>query len=107
MLLHIRGALVRMAQMFSLLSPDSAMSSSVAIFLAQLMGTNSLASVVLIRSRLPAEHRATVADVLQGIELGFYRRCFDVVFVVGVLVAALSLTHSVLQTRKDEKIAEA
>jgi golgi pH regulator len=67
-------------------------SASASLFLAQLMGTYFLSSVVLLRANLPEQFRGTVTAALGDLSFNFYHRWFDILFIPSAILSALAIT---------------
>mmetsp|Transcript_8372 Transcript_8372/g.25165 ORF Transcript_8372/g.25165 Transcript_8372/m.25165 type:complete len:489 (+) Transcript_8372:51-1517(+) len=104
---NIRAALRRITLVFSLMSSNSTLSSSAAIFLAQLLGAYFLSTIVIIRSILPLGYRVMIAEALGDLEYQFYRRWFDYLFIGSAVVGGCVIFlrargHSIRTMLSDE-----
>mmetsp|Transcript_10200 Transcript_10200/g.14753 ORF Transcript_10200/g.14753 Transcript_10200/m.14753 type:complete len:291 (-) Transcript_10200:37-909(-) len=88
---NIRAALRRITLVFSLVSTNSTLSSSAAIFLAQLLGAYFLSTIVIIRSLLPLGYRSMIAEALGDLGYQFYLRWFDYLFISSAAVGTIIL----------------
>lgn len=93
MCVNLRAVLLRMTSVFALVAGHDALNSSVAIFLAHLMGTYVISSTVLMRSFLPPGSRVLIADVLGEMEFAYFQRWFDVLFISSALLAVIVLAY--------------
>jgi len=101
--INVRGALLRITQLFTYVSANTALSGTAAVFLAQLMAAYFLSSIVLIRARLPPGYRSTTAEALGDLEFNFYRRWFDIIFLVSASAGVLLL---IAQSRPNRRGAQ-
>lgn len=93
----IRGLLIQLMQ-FSRALSQSISSETVVLFMAQVVGTYFLSSILLIRMSLPPNYRRIISDSFSGIEFNFYHRWFDVIFLVSSIVSAILIYLSRSQT---------
>lgn len=90
---NLRAALVRMTSVFALLAGNDALNSSVAIFIAHLMGTYVISSTMLIRSFLPPGSRALISDILGKTEFRYFQRWFDALFISSAVIGTIVLAY--------------
>ncbi|KAJ2839346.1 hypothetical protein FBU31_000716 [Coemansia sp. 'formosensis'] len=85
----IRGLLIQFTKLFntslsSMLSP-----SNIVLFLAQLVGMYFVSCMLMMRMSLPPKYRPMISAVLQTTGFYFYKRWFDIIFLVSVVASAL------------------
>ena len=95
----IRGMLIQLMKFFKAFS-QSVSPDNIILFLAQLMGTYFLSSVLLIRTSLPPNYRPIITDVLGRMEFNFYHRWFDVIFLVSAIFSMAVLYWIQVQTHE-------
>ncbi|KAJ2723738.1 hypothetical protein GGI07_002447 [Coemansia sp. Benny D115] len=85
----IRGLLIQFTKLFN--TPLSAMvrPSNVVLFLAQILGMYFVSCVLMMRMSLPPKYRPMISAVLQTTGFYFYKRWFDIIFLVSVVASAL------------------
>jgi hypothetical protein len=90
----IRGLLLQFMKFFQAVS-SSLSRYNIVLFLAQIMGSYFLSSVLLIRMSLPPSYRTIISDVLGKMEFSFYHRWFDIIFLISALasIGILALLH--------------
>lgn len=102
--ISVRGFLTNLTKFLSAVSGGaSCASSSGVLFLAELMGTYFVASVMLRRNYLALQYRLTITEVLGGyIQFNFFYRWFDAIFVASsvVTMAVIAAQHTAKRTDK-------
>ncbi|KAJ2612319.1 hypothetical protein H4S08_002757 [Coemansia sp. RSA 1365] len=85
----VRGLLIQFTKLFN--TPFSAMvsPSNVVLFLAQIMGMYFVSCMLMMRMSLPPKYRPMISEVLQTTGFYFYKRWFDLIFLVSVAASAL------------------
>lgn len=93
----IRGLLLQLMKFFRAFSRTIS-PNNIVLFLAHLMGTYFLSSVLLLRMSLPPSYRLIITDVLGKMEFHFYQRWFDVIFLVSGVTSICFLALVRLQS---------
>ncbi|KAJ2542474.1 hypothetical protein EV175_006055 [Coemansia sp. RSA 1933] len=97
----LRGLLIQFTKLFN--TPFSTMvsPSSIVLGLAQIMGMYFVSCMLMMRMSLPPKYRPMISAVLQTTGFYFYKRWFDIIFLVSVVASALLvfLSH---QEQKDK-----
>ncbi|KAM3172805.1 Golgi pH regulator [Hymenolepis weldensis] len=86
----IRGLLLTLTKFFYALASTKS-SNVIVLFLAQVMGTYFLSSVVLLRMNMTAEYRKILTQILGDLQFHFYHRWFDVIFLVSTVCSIFFL----------------
>lgn len=99
----IRGLLIQFTKIFNTSTATSNITSPsiIVLFLAQLVGMYFVSCMLMMRMSLPPKYRPMITAVLQTTGFYFYKRWFDILFLVSVVVSALLvfLSH---QEQKDK-----
>lgn len=80
----IRGLLLTLTKFFYAIASTKS-SNVIVLFLAQVMGTYFLSSVVLLRMNMTTEYRKILTQILGDLQFHFYHRWFDVIFLVSTV----------------------
>ncbi|KAI8866675.1 hypothetical protein GQ42DRAFT_127884 [Ramicandelaber brevisporus] len=99
----IRGLLIQILKFFNALS-SRVSPNNIVLFLAWVMGSYFLASVLLLRGSLPLSYRGIITEVLSAIEFNFYQLWNDVIFVVSA-VTSLVFVFFVHQEQRETHLA--
>ncbi|KAJ2660650.1 hypothetical protein IWW48_002859 [Coemansia sp. RSA 1200] len=85
----LRGLLIQFTKLFN--TPFSTMvsPSSIVLVLAQIMGMYFVSCMLMMRMSLPPKYRPMISAVLQTTGFYFYKRWFDIIFLVSVVASAL------------------
>ncbi|KAJ2354988.1 hypothetical protein H4S01_006997, partial [Coemansia sp. RSA 2610] len=85
----VRGLLIQFTKLFN--TPFSTMvsPSNIVLFLAQIMGMYFVSCMLMMRMSLPPKYRPMISEVLQTTGFYFYKRWFDLIFLVAVVASAL------------------
>ncbi|KAJ2162416.1 hypothetical protein GGF46_000657 [Coemansia sp. RSA 552] len=85
----VRGLLIQFTKLFN--TPFSTMvsPSNIVLFLAQIMGMYFVSCMLMMRMSLPPKYRPMISEVLQTTGFYFYKRWFDLIFLVSVVASAL------------------
>ncbi|KAI9506313.1 Golgi pH regulator-like protein, partial [Coemansia spiralis] len=85
----VRGLLIQFTKLFN--TPFSAMvsPSNIVLSLAQIMGMYFVSCMLMMRMSLPPKYRPMISAVLQATGFYFYKRWFDIIFLVSVVASAL------------------
>lgn len=86
----IRGLLLTLTKFFYAIASTKS-SNVIVLFLAQVMGTYFLSSVVLLRMNMTAEYRTILTQILGDLQFHFYHRWFDVIFLVSTVCSIFFL----------------
>jgi len=97
----IRGFLKRLTQVFYAYSSQMN-SNNVVLFLAQLMGTYFVSSVLLIRMALPSSYRAIITEVIGELRFNVFHRWFDFIFIPSAICTALVLAYTQVAVSADD-----
>ncbi|KAI8323791.1 hypothetical protein GQ54DRAFT_92800 [Martensiomyces pterosporus] len=84
----IRGLLIQFTKLFNTFS-NTVSPSNVVLFLAQIMGMYFVSCMLMMRMSLPPKYRPMISEVLQTTGFYFYKRWFDIIFLVSVVASAL------------------
>jgi hypothetical protein len=96
----MRGFIKNIVKFFSSVSGGSATSQPLVLFLTEIMALYFISTVLLIRQKLPLEHRQIITDVLGAdLEFHFYQGFHDLIFIASAVltVLILSMQHRALQ----------
>ncbi|KAJ2782293.1 Golgi pH regulator B [Coemansia javaensis] len=90
----VRGLLIQFTKLFN--TPFSTMvsPSNIVLFLAQIMGMYFVSCMLMMRMSLPPKYRPMISEVLQTTGFYFYKRWFDLIFLVSVVASALLIFFS-------------
>ncbi|KAJ1727843.1 hypothetical protein LPJ61_004361, partial [Coemansia biformis] len=86
----VRGLLIQFTKLFN--TPVSTMMvspSNIVLLLAQIMGMYFVSCMLMMRMALPPKYRPMISEVLQTTGFYFYKRWFDLIFLVSVAISAL------------------
>ncbi|KAM7540245.1 hypothetical protein Aperf_G00000034460 [Anoplocephala perfoliata] len=86
----IRGLLLTLTKFFFAIASTKS-SNVIVLFIAQVMGTYFLSSVVLLRMNMTAEYRTILTQILGDLQFQFYHRWFDVIFLVSTVCSIFFL----------------
>ncbi|KAJ1964329.1 Golgi pH regulator B [Dipsacomyces acuminosporus] len=84
----IRGLLIQFTKLFNTFA-STVSPSNVVLFLAQIMGMYFVSCMLMMRMSLPPKYRPMISEVLQTTGFYFYKRWFDIIFLVAVVASAL------------------
>ena len=87
----VRSLLIQLMNFSRAFAQSSSTTNVIILFLAQVMGTYFISSVLMIRSSLPPSYRKIISEVFSNIEFNFYHRWFDVIFLFSAIVSAAFL----------------
>jgi Abscisic acid G-protein coupled receptor len=112
----VRGFLVSIAQFVTFTgggkakpgAPSSSsrggsLSTTVALVVAELMGTYFVSSLLLIRMSVPAHYREGITRAVGDIRFSFFHRWFDVIFVLSACSAIVG--HMLVAATRSSRIA--
>ncbi|KAJ2371613.1 hypothetical protein IW150_004513 [Coemansia sp. RSA 2607] len=85
----IRGLLIQFTKLFSMPFTSIVKPSNIVLFLAQIMGMYFVSCILMMRMSLPPKYRPMISAVLQTTGFYFYKRWFDIIFLVSVVASAL------------------
>ncbi|KAJ2703214.1 voltage-gated anion channel activity protein [Coemansia sp. IMI 203386] len=85
----IRGLLIQFTKLFSMPFTSIIKPSNILLFLAQIMGMYFVSCILMMRMSLPPKYRPMISAVLQTTGFYFYKRWFDIIFLVSVVASAL------------------
>ncbi|KAJ2747312.1 hypothetical protein GGI20_000647 [Coemansia sp. BCRC 34301] len=85
----IRGLLIQFTKLFNTSLSSMVSPSNIVLFLAQLVGMYFVSCMLMMRMSLPPKYRPMISAVLQTTGFYFYKRWFDVIFLVSVVASAL------------------
>ncbi|KAI7834488.1 Abscisic acid G-protein coupled receptor-domain-containing protein [Kickxella alabastrina] len=85
----IRGLLIQFAKLFNMPFSSMIKPANIVMFLAQIMGMYFVSCVLMMRMSLPPKYRPMISAVLQTTGFYFYKRWFDIIFLVSVVASAL------------------
>ncbi|KAJ2780942.1 hypothetical protein GGI15_003371 [Coemansia interrupta] len=85
----IRGLLIQFTKLFSMPFASIVKPSNIVLFLAQIMGMYFVSCILMMRMSLPPKYRPMISAVLQTTGFYFYKRWFDIIFLVSVVASAL------------------
>ncbi|PKY43371.1 hypothetical protein RhiirA4_115581 [Rhizophagus irregularis] len=77
----IRGLLIQFLKFFRAVS-NPVSRNNIVLFLAHIMGMYFLSSVLMLRMSLPEVYRNKITILFKSIDIAFYHRWFDVIFLV-------------------------
>ncbi|RIA89758.1 Abscisic acid G-protein coupled receptor-domain-containing protein [Glomus cerebriforme] len=86
----IRGLLIQFLKFFRAVS-NSVSRNNIVLFLAQIMGMYFLSSVLMLRMSLPEVYRNKITMLFKSIDVAFYHRWFDVIFLVSGIASMVFL----------------
>ncbi|KAJ2911167.1 hypothetical protein GGI21_000081 [Coemansia aciculifera] len=85
----IRGLLIQFTKLFNTSLSSMVSPSNIVLFLAQLVGMYFVSCMLMMRMSLPPKYRPMISAVLQTTGFYFYKRWFDIIFLVSVVASAL------------------
>ncbi|KAJ2006635.1 hypothetical protein GGI04_001808 [Coemansia thaxteri] len=85
----IRGLLIQFTKLFNTSLSSLVSASNIVLFLAQLVGMYFVSCMLMMRMSLPPKYRPMISAVLQTTGFYFYKRWFDIIFLVSVVASAL------------------
>ncbi len=86
----IRGLLIQFLKFFRAVS-NSVSRNNIVLFLAQIMGMYFLSSVLMLRMSLPEVYRNKITMLFKSVDVAFYYRWFDVIFLVSGIASMVFL----------------
>jgi uncharacterized membrane protein YgcG len=86
----IRGLLIQFLKFFRAVS-NSVSRNNIVLFLAHIMGMYFLSSVLMLRMSLPEVYRNKITILFKSIDIAFYHRWFDVIFLVSGIASMVFL----------------
>ncbi|GET04356.1 Golgi pH regulator B isoform X2 [Rhizophagus clarus] len=86
----IRGLLIQFLKFFRAVS-NSVSRNNIVLFLAHIMGMYFLSSVLMLRMSLPEVYRNKITILFKSIDVAFYHRWFDVIFLVSGIASMVFL----------------
>uniref|UniRef100_A0A5K3EMY3 Golgi pH regulator n=1 Tax=Mesocestoides corti TaxID=53468 RepID=A0A5K3EMY3_MESCO len=86
----IRGLLITLTKFFYAIASTKSF-NVIVLFIAHVMGTYFLSSVVLLRMNMTAEYRTILTQILGDLQFHFYHRWFDVIFLVSTVCSIFFL----------------
>jgi golgi pH regulator len=86
----IRGLLIQFLKFFRAVS-NSVSRNNIVLFLAQIMGMYFLSSVLMLRMSLPEVYRNRITMLFKSIDVAFYHRWFDVIFLISGIASMVFL----------------
>ncbi|KAJ2102590.1 Golgi pH regulator B [Coemansia sp. S100] len=85
----LRGLLIQFTKLFNTSLSSMVSPSNIVLFLAQLVGMYFVSCMLMMRMSLPPKYRPMISAVLQTTGFYFYKRWFDIIFLVSVVASAL------------------
>ncbi|VDK34652.1 unnamed protein product [Taenia asiatica] len=86
----IRGLLLTLTKFFYAIASTKS-SNVIVLFIAHIMGTYFLSSVVLLRMNMTAVYRTILTQILGDLQFHFYHRWFDVIFLISTVCSTFFL----------------
>ncbi|CAG8660073.1 2675_t:CDS:1 [Funneliformis mosseae] len=86
----IRGLLIQFLKFFRAVS-NTVSRNNIVLFLAQIMGMYFLSSVLMLRMSLPEVYRNKITVLFKSVDIAFYHRWFDVIFLVSGIASMIFL----------------
>uniref|UniRef100_A0A7S0QRP8 Abscisic acid G-protein coupled receptor-like domain-containing protein n=1 Tax=Pyramimonas obovata TaxID=1411642 RepID=A0A7S0QRP8_9CHLO len=102
----MRGFIKNIFKIFSSVSGGSATSGPLVLFLTEIVALYFVSTVLLIRQKLPLDHRQIITDVLGAdIEFHFYQGFHDLIFIASAVLSILllSMHHRALANNSEDK----